>query len=541
MKDRTIANDSGSTRSIWMAEQVPSFDAEIAEDERPDVCVIGAGIAGLSVALSLVRDGLDVLVLDQGPIGGGQTARTSAHLASALDDYFHVLEQRFGRAGAKLCYESHAAAIDEIEKNTNIYGIDCEFKRVDAYLFDGPEQSREILDKELEAARRVGLHVDELGRAPLPFDTGRCLRFADQAEFHPLKYLRGIAKAVVDGGGRIHTGVHVNDVASGSPVEITLENGRTIRAGAVVDATQMAITSRFNMPLREAAYRTYIVAFDMQAGYVPRGLYDDTLDPYHYVRVANGDEGREVLIVGGEDHRVGQGDPEIHFPMLEAWAREQFPALGPVIAYWSGQIQEPSDGMAYIGKLPGHANVYVVTGDSGNGLTHGVVASLMLPTLLQGRKHPWTRVYSPSRSRLRAFGELAREAARSNGPYADWLRGGDVDSIDEIPPGKGATIRRGLHVLAVYKDEDGQCTALNARCTHLSGVVRWNDVEKSWDCPIHGSRFDCQGKVENGPAAFNLEEAPVGVEAPTGAIPEPVTGDEAYPMQPGLSPSMRTR
>ena len=531
MQDPTIANDSGSTHSIWMTEHVPSFTAEIAEDEHPDVCVIGAGIAGLSVALALVRDGLDVLVLDQGPIGSGQTARTSAHLASALDDYFHVLERRFGRRGARLCYESHAAAIDDIERNVRMLGIDCDFRRVDGFLWAGRDEDRELLEKELAAARRVGLGVDELARAPLPFDTGPCLRFSNQAEFHPLKYLRGLADAIVDGGGRIRTGVHVTEVKSGTPVEIGLEGGRTLRAGAVVDATQMAITRRYNMPLREAAYRTYVVTFDIPAGALPHGLYWDTLEPYHYVRVAPADDGRELLIVGGEDHRVGQGDPETHFPRLEAWARAHFPVLGPAVAAWSGQVQEPSDGMAYIGRLPGHPHVYVVTGDSGNGLTHGTVAGLLLPALIQERKHPWKHVYAPSRSRLRGIAELAKEAVRSNGPYVDWMRGGDVDSLDDIRPGHGATIRRGLHVLAAYKDDYGQCHLMNARCPHLGGVVRWNEVEKTWDCPVHGSRFDCEGRVLNGPAATSLGEPPENIEAPR-SIPEPVFGDEPYPLRP---------
>lgn len=531
MNDRTIANDSGSTHSIWMAEHVPSFATEIAEGEHPAVCVIGAGIAGLSVALALVRDGVDVLVLDQGPIGGGQTARTSAHLASALDDYFHVLEHRFGRRGARLCYESHAAAIDEIERNAHMFGIECDFQRVDAYLWAGHDEDRELLEKELGAGRRVGIGVDEVARAPLPFDTGPCLRFTHQAQFHPLKYLRGLAHAIDAGGGRIHTGVHVTEVKSGTPVEITLEGGRKLHAGAVVDATQMAITSRYNIPLREAAYRTYIVAFDMPVGMIPHGLYWDTLEPYHYVRVAPGDDGREVLVVGGEDHRVGQGDPEIHFPRLEAWAYNHFPDIGPAIAAWSGQVQEPADGMAYIGRLPGHPHVYVVTGDSGNGLTHGTIAGMLLPALIEERKHPWKHIYSPSRSLLRGIGELAREVVRSNGPYVDWMRGGDVNSIDDIRPGHGATIRRGLHVIAAYKDEHGQCHLMNARCPHLNGVVRWNEVEKTWDCPVHGSRFDCEGRVLNGPAAMDLGEPPEHIEAPR-EIPEPAFGDEPFPLRP---------
>lgn len=531
MTDRTIANDSGATMSPWMSEQVPTFDTEIAEGEHPDVCVIGAGIAGLSVALALVRDGVDVLVLDQGPIGGGQTARTSAHLASALDDYFHVLERRFGRRGAKLCYESHARAIDAIEQNAKQLGIDCDFRRVEAFLWAAEDRHRGLLEKELEAARRAGMTVDEIARAPLPFDTGPCLQFDHQAEFHPLKYLRGIAQAITAGGGRIHTGVHVTDVKSGEPVEITLASGRKLSAGAVVDATQMAITSRFNIPLREAAYRTYCIAVEVAPGYVPQGLYYDTHDPYHYVRVAAADDGGEVLIVGGEDHRVGHGDPEIHLPRLEAWTRTHFPDAGATVAMWSGQVQEPSDGMAYIGRLPGHPNVYVVTGDSGNGLTHGTVAGLMLPALIKTGKHPWKSVYAPNRSRLRGIAEMVKEGAKTNAPYVDWMRGGDVDSLDEIRPGHGATVRRGLHVIAAYKDEHGQCQLMNARCPHLNAVVRWNEVEKTWDCPAHGSRFDCEGRVLNGPAAVDLGEAPADIEAPT-QIPQHVLPDEAYPLRP---------
>ncbi len=507
-----------------MEERVPLFDAEFPEGARVDVCVIGAGIAGLSVALALVLDGLDVVVVDRGPIGGGQTARTSAHLASALDDHFYVLEKRFGRAGAKLCYESHAAAIDSIERTVHTYGIDCDFRRVDGYLWAPAHHSRRPLVKELDAARRVGITVERVDRAPLPFDTGSALRFGDQAELHPLKYMRGLANAIVRGGGGIYTGVHITDVKSGAPCTVITESGKQLTAAVVVDATNMSITSRFNIPLREAAYRTYMVALEIPAGYVPHGLYWDTLDPYHYIRVQGGNDGVETLLCGGEDHRVGQADPELRLRVLEAWAREHFPLAGNRVATWSGQIQEPHDGMAYIGELPGHQNVFVVTGDSGNGLTHGAVAGLLLPHLIQHRKHPWSRVYSPSRSRLHALGTMAAEAAKSNAPYADWVRHADVHGIDEIRPGHGATIRKGVHVLAVYKDHHGQCHAMNAKCPHLGGVVHWNEVEKSWDCPVHGSRFDCNGRVMNGPAIGDLGEAPANIEAP--ALPDIILDED---------------
>jgi Rieske Fe-S protein len=173
---------------------------------------------------------------------------------------------------------------------------------------------------------------------------------------------------------------------------------------------------------------------------------------------------------------------------------------------WSGQISEPSDALALIGELPGHANVFIVAGDSGNGLTHGVIAGMILPELIAGRTHPWADLYAPARSKLHGIGTLLHEAMVSNLPFRDWISPGDVASFDEISPGEGATVRRGVHLLAVYRDEAGACSVRSARCPHLSGAVRWNAAEKTWDCPVHGSRFDARGRVLNGPAAVDLKE-----------------------------------
>jgi glycine/D-amino acid oxidase-like deaminating enzyme/nitrite reductase/ring-hydroxylating ferredoxin subunit len=524
---RTIANASGSTESTWMTETVPAFDEHLPDELCPDVIVVGAGVAGLGVALALVRQGIDVLVLDQGPIGGGQTARTSAHLASAVDDRYYRLERRFGRAGARQVAESHAAAIDAIEANVRGLELACDFRRIDGYLFSPGNGGRHELEREREAARRAGLTCQEVTHAPLPFDTGPCLRFADQAEIHPLAYLRGLADAIVARSGRIFTGQHVTAIRGGDHVEVELANGRILIAPAAVDATGSSITSRFALPLREAAYRTYVVALAVTPGYVPHALYWDTEHPYHYVRVACDDDAREALLVGGEDHRVGQGDPAVHFPRLEAWARERFPAAAEVIARWSGQIVEPADGLAYIGAAPGEQNVFVVSGDSGNGLTHGTIAALILPELILGHGHPWADLYAPDRTRLHALGTLATENARSNAAYADWLRAGNVASLDHIQPGQGATIRRGLHVIAAYRDPYGNCHLRNARCPHLSGVVRWNDVEQTWDCPCHGSRFDPYGRVLNGPAPTDLGDPTANIEQPTPV--GPVLTDDIAP------------
>lgn len=498
----TIANDSGQSVSLWMTTEVPDFPSLGADEYEPDVCVIGAGIAGLSVARTLVARGQDVLVLDHGVVGGGQTARTSAHLTSVLDDRYYLIEKHFGEDGAKLAAASHAAAIDEIEQTVTALGIECEFRRVPGYLFG---RNKELV-REFEAAHRAGLDVDWFDRAPLPFDTGKCLRFARQAELQPLAYVAALARDLAARGARIRTRAHVLAVHGGERPLVELEGGVKIRAGAVVDATGMGITSRYELPIRIAAYRSYCVAFALPHESIPHALYWDTEDPYHYVRVAADAQGREVLVVGGEDHRVGQGDAEEAWKALVTWTSARFPMIGDEVARWSGQIGEPADGLAYIGALPGSDRVFVVAGDSGEGLTHGTIAGVLLPALIAGEVHPWEQLYSLERSKRHGVGTLLQEAMKSNIPFRDWISPADVASTDEIQPGHGATVRRGLHLVAAYRNDEGVLCERSARCPHLHGVVRWNEAEKTWDCPIHGSRFDGCGKVLNGPSAHDLPE-----------------------------------
>ena len=513
---RTKPKDGGDTESVWLDTATASYNT--TPEAEADVCVIGAGIAGLTVAFELLRDGRRVVVLDDGPIGGGETGRTSAHLASAVDDHYYKLEDKFGEEGARLVAESHGAAIDYIETVSRELDIECEFHRVDGYLFAPPgEHADRILDKELATAKRAGLAVDKIARAPLPFDTGPALRIARQAEFHPLRYLRGLAETVIHRGGRIHTNSHVTSIEPGEPLRIVLANGGHVLCRQAVDATNGAMSSPFKMAIAQAAYRTYVVAFDIPAGTIPHALYWDTADPYHYLRVTPGDEDREVLLVGGNDHRVGQGDPIKQWMDLEAWTRHWIPTVGDVVARWSGQILEPADMLAHIGKSPDIDELFIVTGDSGDGLTHGTIAGLMLPSLMRGESHPWAGIYDPKRSHMHALRALVSEAARSSAPYTDWLRGGDVPSIDDIQPGEGAVVRRGLHMIAAYRDDAGICHLRSATCPHLRGVVHWNAGEHTWDCPCHGSRFDAYGRVLNGPAPTDLAtiEKPKREEEPT--------------------------
>lgn len=526
-----IPSDGGTTRSLWadtLADD-SSIGTELSPAAETEVVVIGAGIAGLTTALELVRRGMAVTVLDDGPVGGGETGRTSAHLTSEIDDLYHVIERRHGRRAAAAVAESHIAAIDMIEANVRKLSIDCEFQRVDGYLFAPPGHTdRGELEREYDAARRAGLAVEQVDGAPLPFATGPALRFANQAEFHPLAYLRGLARAVVQAGGMLVTGnrAHVTGVEPGERVTVRLAGDRQIACRAAVDASNGALTSPIKLAIEQAAYRSYVIGYDLAPGDVPRALYWDTADPYHYLRVARGASGREVLVVGGCDHRTGQGDPAQAFTELDGWVRRWLPVAGAVITRWSGQIIEPADMIAHIGKAPGLDNVYVVSGDSGEGLTHGTIAGLILPDLIAGKRSPWAPVYDPDRSHLRALGTLVKEATQSTLGYADWLRPGQAASGDTIAPGEGAVLRRGLHMVACYRDPSGRCHERSATCTHLRGVVRWNAVEKTWDCPCHGSRFDPFGRVLNGPAITDLGPAEGEPrQLPEGHGPEPTRPD----------------
>lgn len=492
---------------------VPRFPP-LDSDVRASVCVVGAGIAGMMTAYLLTRAGKSVVVIDDGPIGGGETGRTTAHITAALDDYYRVLRKIHGEDGAKYAAQSHTAAIDRIEAIVGMEDIDCDFERVDGYLILGGNDRRSLLQEEREAAYEAGLiDVEVVDRAPIEFwDTGPALRFPRQAQFHSLKFLAGLARAIVRDGGRIFCGTHADRIEDGEPATVRTTGGHVISAESVVVATNTPVNDWVIIHTKQAAYRTYVIGVEVPRGSVPALLLWDTPDPYHYVRVhradfAAGPDASDILIVGGEDHKTGQRDdaPE-RFRRLEEWVSERFPMATRIAYRWSGQVMEPVDHMGFIGRNPGpDHNIYIATGDSGNGITHGAIAGILLTDLILKRKNPWSRLYNPSRITLRTAPAFARENANVMAQYADWLTGGDVDKVESVERGSGAVIRAGSKKLAVYRDDAGEVHMCSAVCTHLYCIVDWNSTEKTWDCPCHGSRFDPYGKVLNGPAIAPLQ------------------------------------
>jgi glycine/D-amino acid oxidase-like deaminating enzyme/nitrite reductase/ring-hydroxylating ferredoxin subunit len=506
------------SHSLWVDTVQPDRFGPLTEDARADVGIVGAGIAGLTTAYLLAREGRTVIVIDDGQPGRGQTGVTTAHLSYELDNLYGEIVRLHGREGARLAYHSHRAAVDRIEAIAQLEGIACDFERVSGYLFPADRHGPKEIDAELEAAKAAGVVVQRLDAAPVRgFYSGACLHFPRQAQFHPLKYVDGLAAAFTRLGGRVYSGTRATSATGGTPAVVETAAGPSLTADALVVATNVPFNDRVAIHTKQAPYHTYVVGARVAPGAITHALYWDTDDPYHYVRLhrvsgtalATGtpDETLDILIVGGEDHKAGQAqDAERRFANLEAWMRQKFPAAREVEYRWSGQVMESQDGLAFIGRNPMDAdNVYVATGDSGQGLTHGTIAGILLTDLIAGRSNPWTDLYDPSRVRTGAAGEFVKENVNVALQYASWLTGGEVSSVEDIPAKSGAILREGLMKVAVYRDETGELHRRSAVCTHLGCIVAWNPAASTWDCPCHGSRFDAKGVVVNGPARTDLK------------------------------------
>ena len=492
---------------MWMDVEVAPNARQLEGDVSADTVIVGSGIAGISTAYELAVAGQKVVVVDRGAIAGGVTARTSAHLAPLCDDLTSEMIKLRGEDLSRQFYESQAAAVDRIEEIQNQEDIACDFRRLDGYLFQAQSTDSQIIDEELDAVRKVGAPVDRLVgiEALAGCDKQHVLRYPRQGTFHPLKYLNGVARIVEAKGGAFYPGTVVRTIEEkNGSVRVGTDRGN-ITARAAVVATNSPIVDIFALHTKMAPYRTYVIAFEINRGILADALYWDTLDPYHYVRLQPGYGRTEYVIVGGADHKSGEADnADARFSALEAWARNLIPRLGDVAYRWSGQVLDTIDYAGFIGRNPGNDNVYVHTGDSGQGMTHGALGGLINSALILGRPAKWVDVYEPSRKTPAAIGNFLRENATTVRNFAEYLAPGELSSLDELRPGHGAIVRQGLSKVAAYRDEQGNLYTRSAACTHIGCHLHWNSFETCWDCPCHGSHFAVDGSVLNAPAIAPL-------------------------------------
>jgi glycine/D-amino acid oxidase-like deaminating enzyme/nitrite reductase/ring-hydroxylating ferredoxin subunit len=500
----------GTSSPLWenqKASSCPSLTANLTAD----VCIIGAGITGLTTAYRLITQGKNVVILDKAQPGAGETGNTTAHLSNALDDYYFQIEKFHGSQYAMLAAQSHSAAIDYIEKIVAENDIKCDFTRLDGYLFS---TEKKILEKELKAAQRAGLSTVSLVDSSTqggPFKSPALL-FPKQGQFHPIKYLNSLSAIINEKGGKLFGLTHVTELKQQEgKIKVITANGFSVTADYVVTATNAPFQGTLSLHAKLIPNRTYAISFLVEKGCIPQALYWDTSEPYHYVRLQPYDDKSDMLVIGGEDHRVGvtpQNDP---YTQLENWSRSYFPSLPPPAYRWSGQVLEPVDYLAYIGRHPRFKQVYLATGDSGHGMTHGTIAGLLISDLIQGHSNPWSVLYDPSRFSIRAWKEAIKHNMAACYSYLRYLFLSPQKKALTLQAGEGAIVQCGLRKRAIYKDSLGKVHECSAVCPHLKSLLRWNPIEKTWDCAAHGSRFNTDGSILNGPA--NKKLACFSVEA----------------------------
>jgi glycine/D-amino acid oxidase-like deaminating enzyme/nitrite reductase/ring-hydroxylating ferredoxin subunit len=497
------------SKSLWMDVEVMPAAGALDGDATCDVVVVGSGIAGISTAYELSQRGRSVIVIDRKKIAGGMTSRTSAHLAPLCDDLMSEFRKIRGADAARRFYESQAGAVDRIETIQKTESIDCDFRRLDGYLFQGRDMPADVIDQELEAVREVGAPVHRLVGVPLQgCESRHVLRYPRQAAFHPLKYLAGVAKACHARGVQFFADSPVTEVTEANGIVAVKTARGTVRAAHAVVATNSSISDRFALHTKTAPYRTYVVAFEIARGALPDALYWDTEDPYHYVRLQKGPGRTDFLLAGGEDHKSGEADDaDKRLARLQAWARELIPGLGAVTHEWSGQVLDTVDYAGFIGRDPGSELIYVATGDSGQGLTHGVMGAMLNASLISGEQNPWADLYAPGRTPLKAAKNYVSENLTAVKNLSEYLAPGELSSLDQLKAGQGAIIRRGLEKLAAYRDDNGALHLYSAACTHIGCHLHWNSFETCWDCPCHGSMFDVSGQPINAPAIGPLAKA----------------------------------
>lgn len=503
------SQSNGVSCSLWLAtEKVPVFPA-LNKNIATDVCVIGAGIAGLTTAYLLARAGKKVVVIDAIGIGAGETGRTTAHFFPP-DEWYAGLEDSFGAERAGEISASFREATDLVESIIATENIDCDFERLPGYLFSLAENNEEEIEQEYQAAQRAAAEVTLLERVPgLSFDTGACIEFQGLAQFHPTKYLTGLANAIIKRGGQIYGDTRALDIeTTDKQSQIKTTAGEIVAASVVVATNTPFNKETLLLHTKQAAYQTYVIGMRVPKGSVPRLLLWDTGDPYYYVRLAQDDTQPEfdILVVGGADHKTGDDKyPEHRYNEIEQWTRERFPMCLSVAYKWSGEFMEPADGVAFLGRNPtGDQNIYIITGDSGNGMTNCTLGAMIISEFICGKEPKWENIYNPKRKIIHGFSTFLREQADVAAKYGEWLSSGEVESVEAIAPGQGAVIRSGIHKLAIYRDDEGTLHPLSAKCTHMGCVVHFNAAERSWDCPCHGSRFDINGDVLHGPATAPL-------------------------------------
>ena len=496
----------GFNRSLW--QETAEFQAPSAEPDTEkiyDVVIAGGGITGLTTALLMQEHGLRCLVAEAQTIGFGTTGGTTAHLNTILDTPYYQVINDFDANTARLLARGARVAIDFIEAYSMKYKIACELKYKTGYLFSKTEDEAKELLKIKEGNEEAGIITDWATAIPVPIPYKTAIAIGRQAQFHPTRYIAGLAKAFVAAGGVVLENCTVTGASEvdGKEVAVQTSSGE-IRAHRLVYATHLppGINS---FSFRCAPYRSYAIAATLSDEAYPDGLAYDMKDPYHYYR-SHTTDGQTYLIAGGNDHKTGHNDnTEYAFTELEAYVRRHF-AVESVAYRWSSQYYIPADGLPYIGRMPGHDNTYIATGFNGNGMVLGTLSAIIISSLIEGKTTVYADIFSPSRVKpVAGFANFVKENADVVSQFIGKRFSYEhISSLADVAPGQAVVASWEGQKIALYRDENGKLFAVDPVCRHAGCIVSWNNTERTWDCPCHGARYAPDGTLVTGPAQGGL-------------------------------------
>ena len=496
----------GKPESFWIDSTAETSFPKM-QNVTVDVAIVGAGITGITAAYLLKKAGKTVALVEGQKIANSASGHTTAKVTSLHQLIYATLIDRHGEDKARLYGESNQAGVEFVASTVEAEGIDCDFQRNDTYSFAEDEKNLDKIQKEYDAAVKLGLPAEFVTETTLPFDIAGAIKFTNQAQFHVRKYLLHLANTIPGDGSYIFEDSRVQTVDEGTPCTVHA-NGTTLQATDVLLTTHLPIVDTGLFFAKTYPQRSYIIGAKISEEKAPQGMYIGVGKNYHSIRTTPTEDGGLLLLVGGGGHKVGEKSAtEESYQELDRYLHSHF-GIDKVDYHWSSQDYESFDKLPYIGKLtPANDHIYVATGYSLWGMSKGTMAGMLLADLVRGIDNPWADLYDS----LRATPFVTTESIKNNldvGKHwvVDRLKGIEKWSTDDVEPGEGKIITLNGEKVGVYKDEAGKVTAVNATCPHLACIVNWNSAEKSWDCPCHGGRFTCEGKVIQGPAVKDLEQ-----------------------------------
>lgn len=455
-------------------------------------------------------------MLEADRIAAGVTGYTTAKLSSLHTLIYTKIRKALGVNASRLYAQSQQQAVQRVADVAAELGIDCELERLPAFTYvESPDQVDQIR-AEVDAAGEAGLPASFVTETGLPFPIAGAVRVEEQAQFHPRKYLLGLAEDLIRQGGHIFERSRVVRLHEGDPCRVTTEQGAVLTAGAVVVATHYPVFDRALMFTRLEPRRELVVAATIDADRDPGGVFLTEEQNTRSVRTSPYGDGKRLLLITGEHFTPGTADVSQRWEQLLSWTESRFPGA-EVVYRWATQDNSSTDQIPFVGPFhPGSKNTYVATGFGGWGMSNGVMAGQLLAATITGHEQPWAQLYDPRRLHpiREAVPMIKLQAKAANHLIGDRLRTSHVDSVDDLATGAGAVLRVSGQRCAVYRDPEGTLHAVSARCTHLGCLVHFNDAERAWECPCHGSRFDIDGSVLQGPANAPLERRQLPDPAP---------------------------